>query len=433
MTDRLQSNSYKINNLRILGIIYIVLFSIAFLQRLGNKEINYFIRYIIAAFWILLSFIQLIKNNGRVIKYKQEMAFFLKMFIRPYVAIGIYNLFLFVFGFANHEFAGRCISNIVTMFITILVSFSTIYLLKDKTLKYTIISIAISFLIVILYNLVTLGPSVFTNVFYTFINNTDTVNVFEVHDLTFAMGLILIAYVYFRKKITVNDLITCTLALFIMMIGFKRIQLLAIALIVMYMTIVRRLKERFRNKLMIITCYAIIISCYLYIFIIKNGYFDNLINSLGINTMGRIYFYDWISNFFEFSPKFLGLGLGATSKMMELDTQWSISAIHSDILRMYVELGFVGYAVWALYYLKYCYKSILNKYAFIDAELYFILTLYLFILYFTDNTYNYFATQYIYMVLITMFTIKDTARLNNGFKVSRNYNLNKIKKFTAGI
>lgn len=406
-------NFYKSHRNKILGLMYVILYAVAFLQRLGNYSVNYFIKYIIASCWILIALVDLKAKKEKVIKYESDIRFYLKLFITPVIFLAIYNLFLFSTGIAEYKFVGRGISNIVTMLITVLSSFATIYLLEEKTLNYTSSSIALSFFVVILYNLFTLGPSIFTNAFYALINSTNVVNVFEIHDLTFAVGLILLACIFYRNEFTDQELKGFYLAVIIMLMGFKRIQLLAIIIIFIYMFILRRFEEKLRSKLIMLTGFAVFLFCYAYVFIIKFGYLNNLINKMGINTMGRITFYNWIRRYFEFNPKYMGIGLGATSKMMQLYTKWPIATIHSDILRMFVELGFVAFGIWAGYYLVYCFRLILKRYTLIEAEFYFVLILYLFLLHFTDNTVNYFTTQYVFMILVTVFTIRKKYRMEN--------------------
>lgn len=390
-----------------LEVIYILGFSIAFITRIGRFEMNYFVKYIIASLWIGIAFLQLLENNCRVMDARYKIKFYFKLFLIPYIIMSTYNIFLFITKNAEIITLGRSISYIVSMIITIIAVFASIYLLKQRALTCTIYSMFLSFIIVIIFNIFTNSSDALRGLVDTFVNNSQAINYFELHDITFAFGLIFLLYIIREDKLTYGNLNIIIGSIFIMLMGFKRIQLISIAITIIYIFIIKNLKEDTSKKIVKITGICLIIICILYVWVIDVGILDEVMKTLGINTMGRLSFYNWICTYAEFKADFLGVGLGSTSKLMEVYTGWSIATIHSDILRMFVEIGFIGFILWLWYYILYSYKSICKELSIKVGITYFILTMYLYLLHFTDNTVTYFVTQYVYMLIIISISHKE--------------------------
>lgn len=398
--------------------LYIILFSIAFLMRMGKYEVNYFVKYIISTVWIIIAFIHLFRNNFEINEKKIEISYYLKLFIMPYIIMSVYNVFLFLSNRADIITIGRSISYITSMFITIIAVFATVYLLRDRALTCTIYAMFLSILIVFIFNIFTNGAEALKGVIDTFVNNSGAINYFELHDITFAFGLIFLLYIIENEKIVGEDLKIFVGSVLIMIVGFKRIQLLALVIMVVYLFIIKMLKDDLkRRKFIKFTGWSLVIACIVYVWSIESGILEQVMNSLGINTMGRISFYKWICTYSDFKLSYLGIGLGTTSKMMEVYTKWPVATIHSDILRMFIEIGFIGFILWLWYYLIYSYKSICKKFSFGVGFIYFILTMYLYLLHFTDNTVSYFVTQYVYMIII----------ICQSYEKNRNKDINFIK------
>lgn len=396
-------------------LIYILCFSIAFLTRMGKSEINYFIKYIIALLWIGIAFFKLWKSDFKLVENEDNIKFYFRLFFIPYIIMCVYNVFLFATNRAEIITLGRSISYIVTMIITIASVFATTYLLKKRTLICTIYSMFLSFLIVIIFNICTDASGALKGIIDSFLSNANAVNYFEVHDLTFAFGLILLLYIFRLNKFEDKNLKIIIGSVVVILMGFKRIQIISIIIMIIYIAIIKIIKEDMAKKLVKITGISLFAACILYVWIIKVGILENIINDIGVNTMGRIYFYKWVSTYAEFKLNFLGVGLGTTSKLMDVYTKWPVATIHSDILRMFVEIGFIGFILWLWYYLIYSYDSIYKLFSTKVAITYFILTMYLYLLHFTDNTVSYFATQYVYMIII----ISTSNKENNKYDISK--------------
>ena len=125
-----------------------------------------------------------------------------------------------------------------------------------------------------------------------------------------------------------------------------------------------------------------------YIAIIKLGVFS-LIEEAGIDTSGRVVIYNTVDTYYEFSPDFLGNGIGFLTYQLSNNTTVSVSSVHNDFLQYFIDLGFWGYILWLLSMtvVRVCYFGAKGKTE--NAIITFALTVYLIIVSSTDNTLNY--------------------------------------------
>ena len=142
--------------------------------------------------------------------------------------------------------------------------------------------------------------------------------------------------------------------------------------------------------------------------LIHNSKLEILANRYNINFMGRLLTYSYVTNqYSSFSLFFPGIGFGQIDEILVdlVNQDFKINyipviSLHSDILRMYIGLGFIVFGFWIVYQ---CYirTNMINKYFGLkSAQIYMGLTVYIFILYLTDNTYSYPITGSIYYLAI---------------------------------
>lgn len=105
--------------------------------------------------------------------------------------------------------------------------------------------------------------------------------------------------------------------------------------------------------------------------------------------MARDYFFKRIMLDTKFSPSFIGYGRGSV-KIRMLQYFKDFSNVHCDYIKMYTEIGFVLYIAWLWYYLVEIIKKVKRRYGYYVAVVAFFVTVYTFILYFTDNTESYY-------------------------------------------
>ncbi|MBQ8759163.1 MAG: hypothetical protein IJZ20_05670, partial [Clostridia bacterium] len=125
-----------------------------------------------------------------------------------------------------------------------------------------------------------------------------------------------------------------------------------------------------------------------YIALIKMDAFE-LLEKAGINTSGRVEIYDAVDEFYEFSPEFLGNGIGFLTYQLNTFMNVGVASVHNDFLQHFIDLGFWGYIIWlvSMTLVRILYFGRQGNVE--NAIITFILTLYLIIVSTTDNTMNY--------------------------------------------
>ena len=93
-------------------------------------------------------------------------------------------------------------------------------------------------------------------------------------------------------------------------------------------------------------------ASFLYIVAIRGDLFPYIEEHLGINTMGRVAMFTNMERYYDISITYMGRGTGFerfvdwASGVEYKIPQRTLMPIHNDFLRMYLNIGFVGYWVW---------------------------------------------------------------------------------------
>ena len=125
-----------------------------------------------------------------------------------------------------------------------------------------------------------------------------------------------------------------------------------------------------------------------YVAIIKLDVFS-LLEKAGIDTSGRVVVYNAVDKFYEFSPEFLGNGIGFLTYQLSTNMNVGVSSVHNDFLQYFIDLGFWGYILWliSMTIVRVCHFG--SKGDTDSAIITLVLTVYLVIVSSTDNTMNY--------------------------------------------
>lgn len=215
--------------------------------------------------------------------------------------------------------------------------------------------------------------------------------------MAFPMGMFVIFFSYYNKKALFWTSLIFTL------LSSKRIVILALILIY----IINRLTPSIRslNKQAVILIAVIINLIFVYIIIqFSLSKYDPFIEQyLGLSadyiSMGRKSIYENLfsrdeGNWVKF---FFGNGLGTsyveTTNFLEKEEN-----LHSDVLKLFFDTGLLGLVIWIVFIYK---LGFINKIAF-------LLTIYLNILYLTDNVLIYYDTMIVYYLMIFFFHIRRT-------------------------
>lgn len=260
--------------------------------------------------------------------------------------------------------------------------------------------------------------------FTAYSNNYDLLYYTEVNDLTFGIGICLLYYLFVdnrNNKLKKKNIIKCLLMIFW---GLKRIQIAALILCCIFFKVIIS-KVNIKKASLIATIIVLIVS-YSYVMFIHNSSLIQLASEYNINFMGRLPTYEYVANTYsEFTPKFLGIGFGYIDEILDelVKNNFRINyipiiSLHSDILRMYIGIGFLAFGMWIIYQ---CYTKTKLLYKHVNlncAKSYLIFTIYLFVLYLTDNTYSYPITFTLY-ILCTLCSSSGQKKLNDNSKKNK--------------
>ena len=269
-----------------------------------------------------------------------------------------------------------------------------LYIFGEKGIWYNLIAILISNMLIIFTVIIQNGIGTFISEFITLIitfaaETGEVIVQAEIHELAFCLGAYLI-YMLLNFKKNIAFFILLGLSVFCFLAAFKRIGIIAIAValaIGWFLKFVAKFKKSTANNLAII--FSVLVSVFLigYIAIIKLGAFT-LLEEAGVNTSGRMDIYNAVDRFYEFSPEFLGHGIGFLTYQLS-NAHIGVSAVHNDFLQYFIDLGFFGYILWlvSITVLRVCYFGAKRKTD--NAIIVLSLTIYFVIVSSTDNTMNY--------------------------------------------
>ena len=270
-----------------------------------------------------------------------------------------------------------------------------LYIFGEKGIWYNLIAILISNILmictIILQNGIGIFFAEFVKLIVTFADETgDVIVQAEIHELAFCLGAYLI-YMFYKPKKNIVFYILLGLTLFCFVAAFKRIGIIAIVVALgfaWFLKLIAKFKKDTAMRITVVLSVLVVLVLIGYVGIIKLDVFA-LLEEAGIDTSGRVTIYNAVDKFYEFSPEFLGNGIGFLTYQLSTNMTVGVNAVHNDFLQYFIDLGFWGYILWlvSITILRGCYFG--KKGDIENAILSFSLTLYLVIVSSTDNTMNY--------------------------------------------
>ena len=206
--------------------------------------------------------------------------------------------------------------------------------------------------------------------------------------LAFIFGLFTL-YFILRK-----DKFYSIISLVFTIISFKRIALLALLFSLLINFILNRSKNiKKKIKYLKYTGIASNFLLVLFIYLFSTGFFDLIISkwigeSANQFSLGRKLVYESVIS--NLKPNlFFGAGLAKTSLFLENSITTKINLLHSDLLKIFLEFGWVVFTIWIIvqFNLNTKYKDLL------------ILFIYLNIVFLTDNVLIYFNVAFIFYLM----------------------------------
>lgn len=294
------------------------------------------------------------------------------------------------------------VSMIVSQLLAVAVATATLYLFGGRGVWYCLGAMCGANFLLVLRVMAEGGFSAFMREFVTLLatfsaDNGPLMQQLEINDLTFAFGPFLLYLLLGRKQIR-HFWLWLLMASFLFLSGLKRIAIPAVGLGFVVALFVRLLPEKAARQTALCVGAGMMIVSFLYIVSIRSGLFLYIEKRLGINTMGRVAMFTNLEPYYDISITYMGRGTGFerfvdwASGVEYRIPQRTLMPIHNDFLRMYLNVGFVGYWLWIWSVLMTRIGYFFKKGGKEAGTLLLAVCVYCFVLYATDNTVYYFYT-----------------------------------------
>jgi hypothetical protein len=316
------------------------------------------------------------------------------------VALFFWSLVIWIESFAAVSSMTRSCSKLLFQSIAILTAVALVYLFREKAIELFTISIcitngAIMLLCIPEYGI---GASIQSLVtcLVTFGDAVGYARQLEIHDLTFVFGQMILYYAVFAPRTTRQEkrkrwlyLLAC---IWFFLVGMKRSAIPTVLLFILIALLLRKRKVPSWLYPTVGVCCILFFLVFLYG--VRNGIVSRLLNSVGVDMMGRDYLWSMANPYYEFSVTYLGHGFEYVDTIIG---QWYSAGLinhpypfHNDILKVFVELGFPGFLLWSG--IQYVLTPLFwQHYADQQTTLLYLCELgYMTVTYLTDNTAFYF-------------------------------------------
>lgn len=345
------------------------------------------------------------------------------VFLSPYLWTLIYSFFLWAVTTAAMKTITRGFFYAMYQVIAVLVAFSTIYLFGGIGIFYQLAAMVCANMIFVFQSILANGPvnflSEYIDLIVSFTGNTGSImKSFEGYGYSFPYAIFLTYFLLdFKENKKRWYWLPLVTALFFL--GLKRsvfFSMLAAVAVGLFMKLVMKKKAK---KFFCIFFSVGVVASVCYIIAVHAGLFDWL-ESMGVDTMGRNWISATVHDLYEVSIGYFGQGVGyvsgslATEEIKLINEGYRVYEIHNDLLRVYIEMGMIGYIIWSFLFLRYRAGYFFhgqknerdNNHGILTSCL--IVTLY--VTFTTDNTYYYYYTTLFQAMAIMSFHFDEYAR-----------------------
>lgn len=382
--------SEKANLYKLLKEIYILVTFICFFTLNGNVSVKIHgrIKYIVILGFILITLIFFLSTRER--KINRDLLFFAISSLYPFFIILLFSTVSVILDKdVKTIFSIRDIFTLGYYLIPILEMICVVYFFKDKAINITFYATSLSYI----YNIyLYLKNFKLDGIIYFFDCFDSFGSPLEAHELVFTIGLYFIYYLLFEDRNERDHMFKLVICLVIMLCGLKRIQIIAALLTIFFYIMVNRV-----NSKMIISLigYLCVFLCFMYIVFIRSELLDYISQNYNINFMSRLEAYDYFRDKYSISLFYTGKGINYITTVLGSvkGLLFGIGDLHNDILKYYIELGFVGSLTLFVNYFVLQTNRLIKRCDRNVAILYLVLTFFTFIIMCSDNVSRY--SQYI--------------------------------------
>lgn len=346
---------------------------------------------------------------------------FLKKYAQYILLLLIVSLAVYVSDISDTALMSRGMQKVFYQILTVLGSVCAVYELREDAPLYTYYGLVAANALMVLIAVKETGSAgqIVSDIRYFLTSGGDAqgfMRILEVHEDTFAFGVLMIWFVIDGVRKNRKRLIICT---FFFLTGYKRIGVFGLAAAFMLYWLTKRLSDDSLKRVLMTALGAMTAFGFFYVWFVRSGGFVRLMDELNINLMGRQNLYAYIEDYYEISPLFTGHGFESIEYILKnagdvkvADTYISrMTALHCDYLAMYIQMGFIGYIAW-LYYRFIDVTRFCAKYRRKCLLAWALSMVYLGCTYLTDNTALYFLPCMVQFMIPLAFAIQEGE--NNG-------------------
>ncbi len=254
------------------------------------------------------------------------------------------------------------------MILCILCAAMAAYVLREKMLVYAFWALTAAFALLLFPKLRAYGAAGFIRRLFEYVSSggrTFTGASLEDTSYSYTYVFFCLYFLFHRgEEAPWRRLLRFAVIAFAMLDIFKRSALLALAVGFAAAFVYARLGERSRRWLVNSLIVAFLIFTFLYIPFVRYGLFSRIADALQINTSARDRIYRYYERYYDFTPTYLGRGLGWVHRLVTSADRFNVGLasvnVHCDYVRHYIELGFWGYLLWILSVFPWTVKRLIR-------------------------------------------------------------------------
>lgn len=391
--------------------VYFLLMVLYYTNYFWGNSVSYILNQIAALLWILYYFTVCKVKDDCFYQRRMIGTLQVRWAVLPYILIDLYSIILWICRnqlSANFSIFTRMISSTVYLIIACVIALCAFRIFGKRAIDIAFYSAVFSYVLGSVIGILIKCGSVTTIKYLCTLNasGTNAGYIMEVHAITFAFGLYAMYYLLFEQKSEKSHKLKIVLSFLMVYWGLKRIEIAAIIVCLAIYYLCTKKGDYFAYKSKFIAMITLIVS-YVFIFFVHNNKIVELASKYGIDFSGRLGTWSYMVRYSSFSPAFMGLGYqyvdktieGLRAKGLKTGNALIIRGLHSDTLKLYMELGFLMFTIWIIYMLFTRTALIRKRIGVSYANVYLILSCYMFILYLTDNVYAYYSPLMTFLLI----------------------------------
>lgn len=272
----------------------------------------------------------------------------------PYIFNMIISLVIWIFSFVGVRQMISGFFEPAYILLTILATGGMLYVWGRKTVNYVFWAATLVFTYLVIMEISRVGIAEFLNQFYVLLSSNAKTTQRAMKNLenprfSYAYTFFIIYYIFHRREEgNFQFVVKMAISILYFLLGLKRICEAALVFGLVLGFIYSKSREDIRKYFMVMLTCAFIAFSIIYVPFVRYGLFDNVVQSLHVNTSARDIIYDYYSGYYEVSPSYMGRGLGWVKNYRRNLVGLEAFNVHCEYVKNYIELGFWGYGIWIL-------------------------------------------------------------------------------------